>query len=208
MKAKEDMQRAKQKGRRGLVWTQQAWVWGVRGWIPGHYLVHDDVSSNGSWSGAWDGGLMSVDRLECVWHTRDTLEDLWGEKPEPFNTSGLARGFGELSHRCNVYSQRANTDSHIIVKQTHEIINSHITHSVGHVFLPSSLLRLMRGLKSKPQSTRNSESGICKRLYTCMHDCVCVMFACIHGRVWVCTPLLRGSGQTVHSCGGTQAECL
>lgn len=34
------------------------------------------------------------------------------------------------------------------------------------------------------------------------------MFACIGGRARVCTPLLLGSGQTVHSCGGTQAEHL
>lgn len=45
-------------------------------------------------------------------------------------------------------------------------------------------------------------------LYVCVSGCVCVMFACISGRARVCTPLLRGSGQTVHSCGGTQAEHL
>lgn len=41
-----------------------------------------------------------------------------------------------------------------------------------------------------------------------VYMCVCVVCTCIRACVWVCTPLLQGSGQTVHSCGGTQAKRL
>lgn len=89
----------------------QAWVWGVRGWIPEHQLTHYDVRSKGPLSGSWDWGLMSEDRLECVrhaWHT--WLGDLWRE-----NRAFQHKWFAEPCDRCNVCPQKANGPSQTTV---------------------------------------------------------------------------------------------
>lgn len=57
-------------------------------------------------------------------------------------------------------------------------------------------------IKIGPKSKNRSSEKKCG----CVCRCVCLLFACIGGRVWLCTPLLEGAGQTVHSCGGAQAE--
>lgn len=112
---------------------------------------------------------------------------------------------------------------------------AHTGHMVGvseerkQPFIPSGFSgRLWRtvgqvyGLKEQKRSSRymNPRMRVINKKAFCLWlsstillkkwclDCVCLLLACIHGCVWLCTPLLRGTGQTVHCCGVTKAEHL
>lgn len=138
-----------------------------------------------------------------------------GEKTEPFNTSGFQRGFAEQSDRCNVCPQHFLSDYCI----TDIWSNQQLSLKFGGATEGRKDQKKMHvecvvtdeWIKEKTTELEKEwdwHTYTSTYLYVCVSDCVCVMFACIHGRVCVCTPLLQGSGQTAHSCGGTQAKRL
>ncbi len=197
---------------------------GVRSQGRNTWTSLDPLWCQGQWAcGAWDLGLMSVDRLECVWHTQATqMEDLWRENwafQHKWFSERLCRTVWQvwclsptskhsLSYNCttDIWSYQQ-----LSLKFSGETEGRKVQKK-RYVFLLLSVLWLMSGSKSTPTTGLEKEWDchmyVSTYLYVCVSDCVCVMFACIHGRVCVCTPLLRGSGQTVHSCGGTQAKRL
>lgn len=128
---------------------------------------------------AWVWALVSAGRLECVWHTLDT----WWEYLRRESSLSFQAFFSGRLWRAvgQVYGLREQ-------KRSSRYMNAH-----------------MRVINKKSKLSMTELNHSAEEMVS---ECVFLLLACIHGCVWVCTPLLRGTGHTVHCCGATEAEHL